>query len=341
MALPKQHGQRAPTIYDVARSAGVSHQSVSRMLNGETVRPLTRSRIEAAITELDYRPNPTARALATSVSYRLGALVYELQELGPSQIAQGAADQARAAGYLLDIVALNPRDDASIAHAIELLDQQHLAGILALAPTQRLVDALQTVDYRIPVYIDSEPLFDGTAATETLNTTGTRLALDHLVGLGHSRIFHISGPPEWISARNRLAAYRGYVADHGLPAFEPVYGDWTAASGFEAAARISRDAGITAVFVSNDQMAMGALRAFSEAGIRVPEQLSVVSFDDVPESGFTIPPLTTVRLDFAEQGRLAVERLVAMIRNDPEPPLPERPRVSLVVRQSTAAAPPV
>ncbi|UFS60669.1 LacI family DNA-binding transcriptional regulator [Subtercola endophyticus] len=339
MALPKSHGQRAPTIYDVARVAGVSHQSVSRFLNGETLRENTRTQVEAAITELGYRLNPAARALATNVSYRIGALVYELQELGPSQIAQGAADQARSAGFLLDIVALDPRDDAAIAHAIDLLDQQHLAGILALAPTQRLLDALQAVEYRIPVYIDSEPVFDGTAETETLNSVGTVLALEHLRGLGHRRIFHISGPLDWISAANRSTAYRAYMLEHDMPFFEPFAGDWTSASGYAAVRSIPFDAGITAIFVANDQMAMGVLLALSERGLRVPEDISVVSFDDVPESEFTIPPLTTVRLNFAEQGRVAVERLVAMIKNEPEPALPEQPRVSLTVRRSTAPRP--
>ena len=335
MVLPKSHAVRAPTIYDVAREAGVSHQTVSRFLKGERVKAITRLRVESAITDLDYRPNSVARALATSRSYRIGALVYELQELGPSQIAQGAADQAREAGYLLDIVALDPEDDEAIAHAIALLDEQHLAGILALAPTRRLLNALQTADYRVPLVIDTEPEYTGTTDTESLNTIGTRLALQHLIDLGHERIFYLSGPHEWISAANRLATYRRMLGEHGLTPFEPIEGDWTAASGYSAALRMPRDKGITAVLVANDQMALGALRAFSELQLRVPEDMSVVGFDDIPESEYTIPPLTTVRLEFAEQGRASVERLVAMIESKPAPSPTGSSTVRLVARAST------
>lgn len=339
MVLPKSAAERAATIYDVARLAGVSHQTVSRLLKGHALKPSTRARVEAAIAELDYRPNSTARALATSRSFRIGALVYELHELGPSQVAQGAANAARDSGYLLDVVALDPKDDVAIAHAIGLLDQQHLAGILALAPTRRLLDAVKSVEFRVPIFIDSEPIYTGEPKTETLNTIGAKLALEHLVGLGHERIFHVAGPLEWTSAANRWLACEQFTRRRGLPTYEAAEGDWTAASGFRAASRMPLDLGITAVFAANDQMGMGVLRALAERGVRVPRDMSVVGFDDRPESGYTIPPLTTVRLDFAEQGRSSVASLVAMIEGRPPPPRSTAAQVSLVVRGSSGPPP--
>jgi LacI family transcriptional regulator len=338
VVLPRSDAARPATIYDVAREAGVSHQTVSRLLKGAAVRPATRERVEAAIDSLGYRLNATARALATSRSYRIGALVYELQELGPSRVAQGAANEARDSGYLLDIVSLDPDDDSAIADAIALLDQQHLAGIIALAPTQRLARALEAMSYRIPVLIDTEPAFDGTAATASLNTEGTALAVEHLLALGHRSIVHVSGPPEWMSAANRRRAYEHTMHRHGLTPSTPVAGDWTAASGYRAVRNLPLE-GVTALLVGNDQMAQGALRALWERGIRVPEEMSVVGFDDVPEAAFAIPPLTTVRLDFADQGRRGVADLVARIEGRPATGAPDAGTVQLIERASTAPAP--
>jgi DNA-binding LacI/PurR family transcriptional regulator len=340
VALPKSHAVRPPTIYDVAQAASVSHQTVSRYLRGNSaLKAATRERVEAAIAELGYRPNSTARALATSRSYRIGALVYELQELGPSLIAKGATDQARVSGYLLDIVALDPEDDEAIAHAIGLLDDQNLAGILALAPTHRLRDALRAADYRVPLVIDAENEYENSPETETLNTIGTRLAVEHLIDLGHRRIAYISGPHEWISASNRLSAYRHTLVEAGLPFFDPIEGDWSAASGYAAGRALPAESRFTAVVVANDQMGLGVLRAFNEMGIRVPEDISVVGFDDIPESEFMIPPLTTVRLDFAEQGRFAVETLVATIEGHAAPIRPPAMSATLISRSSTARPP--
>jgi DNA-binding LacI/PurR family transcriptional regulator len=336
MVLPRSAARRGATIYDVARDAGVSHQTVSRMLKGERVKPGTRQRVERAIAELGYRPNPTARALATNTSRRIGAFVYELHEMGPSQIVQGAADEARRAGYVLDTVSLDPRDDSAIAHAIELLGQQQLAGILALAPTRRMAEALDATDYQVPIVVDTEPLYDGTAATESLNVIGARLALQHLYELGHRRIAHVAGPAEWISALNRAAAYERFMTEHDLPVFQVVSDGWAPADGYRAAHALRRGWGATAIFVANDQMALGTLRTLWEQGVRVPKDVSVVGFDDVPEAGYTIPPLTTVRLRFPLQGRHLVARLVEQIEGRARRGAVAEIGVSLTVRTSSS-----
>jgi DNA-binding LacI/PurR family transcriptional regulator len=328
--------RRVATIYDVARVAGVSHQTVSRLLKGGSgIRPDNRERIEQALKELDYRPNMAARSLATNRSHRIGALVYEMVEMGPSRIIQGATEAAREAGYLLDIVSLDPRDHGAIEDAVSLLAGQHLAGILAYAPTEEVKRVIARYKFAVPIHVDTEEddLIPGHEIS--LNGHGLRILVDHLIELGHRRFFHISGPAEWLSAGNRHAAYDLALAAQGLLSVGALAGDWSAASGYEAALRIPLDQGITALVVGNDQMALGALRALSERGVKVPDDMSVVGFDDLPESRFFQPPLTTVRLDFELQGRLAVQRLLRLIGDaDALPPtrgvLPE-----LKIRQSS------
>lgn len=325
-----------PTIYDVAELAGVSHQTVSRLLKGGSgIRPANRARIEHALKELDYRPNLAARALATNRSHRIGAIAYEMLEMGPSKIIQGASDSAREAGYLLDIVSLDPRDEGSLEQAVTLLSQQDLAGILAFAPTDQINRVIAASHFSVPVYVETEEddLLPG--HEESLNGHGLRILVEHLVGLGHRRFFHVSGPTPWLSARNRLAAYEHALAAHGLTSVGSLAGDWSAASGYEAALRIPLDRGITAIVAANDQMALGVLRALSERGVGVPVDVSVVGFDDIPEAQYFQPPLTTVRLDFERQGRIAIRRLLALIGDDTAMPQPAAVLPELKVRHSS------
>jgi DNA-binding LacI/PurR family transcriptional regulator len=332
---------RAATMYDVARLAGVSHQTVSRVLNGEPgIRPATRGRVEAAIASLEYRRNPAATALASRRSHRIGALVSGLMEGGPSKFIDGASAEAHEAGYVLDIVSLTVGDDRVISDALALLEQQDLAGILAFSPSDRLRDALGRMQFRVPVVVSTAPEDDEAADDhQTGNAVATQLALEHLLSLGHRRVILVSGPGDWASAERRTAAYHATMVEHRLMALPVIEGDWTARSGYEAGWRIPLDTGITAVLAANDQMALGVLRALSERGVHVPEQMSVVGFDDVPESGYFLPPLTTVRLDFHGYGREAITTLLRAIEPDTHRPAgpPEPPR--LIVRGSTWHAP--
>lgn len=334
---PPLHGRS--TIYDVARYAGVSHQTVSRLLKGyEGIRPETREKVEQALRDLNYRPNQAARSLATSRSHRIGALAYEMFEMGPSKMMQGASVGAREAGYLLDIVSLDPSDDHAIDTAIQLLDQHDLAGIIASAPTERVRQALLAVPFSVPLYIEGELEDDHPSSPRSVNGLGTRLQVDHLVGLGHRRILYLSGPRQWFAATNGERAYEAALAAHGLPSMPALEGDWSARSGYDAAARIPTDGSVTAVVSANDQMALGVLRRLSERGVHVPQQISVVGFDDIPESQFFIPPLTTVRVDFDQQGRHAVGMLLSMIEGGDEPSAEGSPPPQLVARDSSGAA---
>jgi DNA-binding LacI/PurR family transcriptional regulator len=331
---------KAPTLYDVAKVAGVSHQTVSRVVKGHTnIGPEIRERVDAAIIQLNYKPNLLARSLATSKSHRIGALVYELLESGPSKIMESASRRAREAGYLLDIVSLDPEDEDGISQAIALINQPELAGLIAFTPTDHVVDALKHASFLVPISLESEANDWAENTSSGMGEDGVDAMIAHLAGLGHERFFHLSGPPGWLSARGRAAAYERSVTDRGLQSMGQIAGNWSSRSGYEAAMNLPLDIGVTALVVANDQMALGALAALENRGLTIPQDLSVVGFDDIPESQYFHPPLTTVRFDFAQQGRTAVDRLLARIDGvvpssavQPDPPV-------IVVRASSGPSP--
>lgn len=339
-ALPSSsRAERPATIYDVARLAGVSHQTVSRHLKGFAgIRPETRERVERALERLDYRPNMTARTLATNRSHRVGALTHEISQVGPSKIMQGASAAAREAGYLLDIVSLDVEDADAVQQALTLITQQDIAGLIAFSSTDVMTDAFVSREFLVPtlIQVEEDDLVGGHQTS--LNFRGLRALVDHLVGLGHTRFFHIAGPPGWVSARNRELSYERALAAHGLISLGTAHGDWSSASGYAAAEQIPAAIGVTAIVVANDQMALGAMLSLTRRGFRIPDDVSVVGFDDIPEAAYFRPPLTTVQLDFETQGRAAFHRLLRLIEGpsaSPPPPL----TVELIVRESTSRSP--
>lgn len=330
---------RAATIYDVARVAGVSHQTVSRVVNGEPgTRAATRERVQRAIVTLGFRRNAAAAALASRRSLHLGALVAGMLESGPSTFIDGASTAARQAGYVLDIVALDHAGRDAF-QATDLLDQHDLAGVVVLGPSDQVRKALTAWRPRMPVVV-AAPLEDDPAdpGAHPGNAIAARLALHHLLGLGHTRIALVAGPPHWASATARTRTYLETMTAHQLAPLPVIIGDWTARSGYVAGQSIDPTT-TTAVLTANDQMALGVLRALSERAIAVPEQISVIGIDDIPEAGYFLPPLTTVQLDFRGYGHHAVTSLLDVV--DPQRPhaasTPEPPR--LVIRSSTAPPP--
>jgi len=345
--------QRPPTIYDVARLAGVSHQTVSRYLKGdEGLRPANRQRVIRALAELRYTPNLNARSLASRRPRRVAVFTQEIGLVGPGRVLQGAIAEARRAGYLLDVITLDVGDRAAIDDAIGRVAGPDVAGILALASTDEMIGALGGTDFRVPTFVAAER--DDALATGTTGTTGAtgvdaetgeaaqssargmRLIVDHLAGLGHRRLFLIAGPRGWVAARNRELSYDNAVRERGLTSVGTAYGDWSAASGYAAGRALAPDAGVTAVVAANDQMALGAVLALTEAGRPVPADVSVTGMDDMAEAAYVCPPLTTIRLDFEEQGRDAFRRLLAQLDHEALAPL--RMPATLVVRSSSGPA---
>ena len=329
---------RPATIYDVARAAGVSHQTVSRLLKGYAgIRPETRDRVDEAIRELGYRPNLTARSLTTGRSHRIAALTHEITQVGPSNILEGANMAAREAGYLLDVITLDVHDSAAIRESIDLALQLDVAGVLALASTDEVTKAVEDATFRVPVYLATD--HDKLPTDSTPAGSGLVSVLRHLADLGHRDVVHIAGPPTWVGARNRIREYEDAVAELGLRSQGVIHGDWSARSGYQAIASLPKELPATAFVAANDQTALGVILALNERGHRVPDDVSVTGVDDTPEAAYFSPPLTTLRLDFATGGRDVVEQLLARIDGVAPPPLPPR-RSELIVRRSTGPARP-
>ena len=327
------------TIYDVARVAGVSHQTVSRVLRGlQGMSDETRERVQQVAADLHYRPSVVARELASARPSRIGVVGYETFESSTSKVLKGVNDVATAAGYVLDIVTVDPLGEVDeIASRLDAINGSDAAGLLATSPTANVRQALEHSVFRMPVFLDVNGDVDHTPGPYFGTSISAQLVMDHLIELGHRRIGHVAGPAGWDSAANREAVYRAAPADVHHDEALIVRGDWSAKSGYEAAQRLPLESGITAIFVANDRMALGVLRALAERGIQVPQDVSVAGIDDIPEAAYFGPPLTSVHIDFAEGGRVAARSLISLIES-PGAALPEYPVSTLITRTSTAPA---
>ncbi|WP_214109568.1 LacI family DNA-binding transcriptional regulator [Acrocarpospora catenulata] len=330
---------------DVARAAGVSHQTVSRVLNEHpNVREETRIRVLAAIDRLGYRRNMVARALVTRHSRTLGVVSFDTTLYGPASTVYGIERAARAAGYFVSIVSLRTIDRAGVCDAVDYLGDQGVDGIVVVAPQRSAADALADLPTNIPIVAVEGEQEGETPVICVDQMEGARLATSHLLDLGHETVWHISGPSDWLEAEGRVEGWRRTLTAAGREVPELLGGDWSPRSGHAAGRRLAtlaeRPGRVTAVFVANDQMALGVLRAFAEAGVRVPEQVSIVGFDDIPESEYFTPPLTTVRQDFGAVGRHSIEVLLRRIES-PSAAGPERMVIlpTLVLRASSSAPP--
>lgn len=327
----------APVMADVARVAGVSHQTVSRVINGmPNIRPATRERVEAAIKELGYRPNLAARALVTKRSATIGIITTESGLYGPNSIHRTIEEAARTAGYFAGSVGLKQITPDSFSDAIEHLMRQSVEGIVVIAGQRHALDLIHRHDPGVPFVVVEGDLSRAKFAVGVDQHRGAYDATRHLIDLGHRNIAHITGPEDWTEAEARCQGWRDALAEAGLDSSRVFIGDWTAARGYEVGRELAQDRDVTAVFVANDQMALGLLRALHEAGRAVPGDVSVVGFDDSPESGFLVPPLTTVRQDFAEVGRRAIAVLSAAILGEEED-LERLIDPQMVLRDSTRA----
>jgi DNA-binding LacI/PurR family transcriptional regulator len=334
---------RPAVMADVARRAGVSHQTVSRVLNDHpNVRPETKERVLQAIDELAYRRNSSARALVTRRTNTLGVVAFDTTLYGPASTLYGIEHAAREAGYFISIVSLKTITAKSVSEALDYLAEQSVDGVIVIAPQRTAVEALASLPAEVPVVAVEGGHAPDRPVVCVDQRAGATAATQHLLDLGHRTVWHVAGPLDWLEADHRQSAWRAALTAAGASQPEVLHGDWSPRSGYDAGRKLAeyRRAGadVTAVFVANDQMALGVLRAFREAGIDVPADVSVVGFDDIPEAEFFPPPLTTVRQDFAAVGRNSIGVLLDRIETGPAHP---PPRVvvpaSLIVRSSTAA----
>ncbi|MFU8871800.1 LacI family DNA-binding transcriptional regulator [Micromonospora sp. SL4-19] len=336
--MTQQQAARAAVMSDVARLAGVSHQTVSRVLNNHpSVRQETRERVLRAVHQLNYRPNAMARGLASRRSRVIGVVSFDTILYGPAATLLGIERAARAAGYGISIVTLERLDRAGVASAIDSLTDQSVAGVVLIAPMVSAAVAVHGLPTGVPAVV-VEPGGGGEFPTASVDqVAGARLAVEHLLALGHETVWHIAGPRDWLEARDRIDGWRLALEAAGRRVPPVITGDWSPRAGYEIGQSLVDRPDITAIFCANDHQALGLLRALHQRGVRVPDDISVVGFDDIPEAAYFSPPLTTVRQDFDEVGRRCVAALLESLAADPSlgraNPPPVEP--TLVVRASS------
>ncbi|MCT9105511.1 LacI family DNA-binding transcriptional regulator [Streptomyces mirabilis] len=341
---PKGRSRRSfagarPVMDDVARLAGVSKQTVSRVLNDSpAVRPETREAVVAAMRTLGYRPSRSARSLASGRTRMLGVISFDAARYGPASILTAINSAAQEAGYLVSSIALDTADRDTLVRAVHTLSAEGADGLLAIAPQRWVGRALAEAGLDVPLMVLENDLGDDASYVTADSRDGARQATEHLLKLGHGTVHHIAGPTGWLSAERRLEAWRDTLRAAGAEVPEPLIGDWSADSGYTLGRRLAARPEVTAVFASNDQMALGVLRALHEAGRHVPDDVSVVGYDDIPEAAHMLPPLTTVRTDFAATGRRSLQLLLSRIDGSTNPRIDHIEPVRLVVRRSTGPA---
>lgn len=328
---------RKPSINDVARIAGVSYQTVSRVINAAPdVSAETRARVLKIIQDVGYRRNMTATALVTSRSTVIGIVTDGSPRYGPVALLLALETAARDAGYGLNVVSVKEPYHTSVQPALDFLEDAGVDGIIVIAPFLTLATAVRQARLRVPV----EMIAAGASSTPAVFTysedqeLGARMATQHLIDLGHKDIAHVGGSAAWFDGRVRKRGWESALSDAGLPPGRYVEGDWSPRQAYETGLLLV-DKGVPgAIFAASDHMALGLIRAFSEHGVRVPGDVSVVGYDDIDGSDFFLPPLTTVRQDFTALGRGSVERLVGSIEGRDVDWTPITP--VLVVRDSTS-----
>jgi DNA-binding LacI/PurR family transcriptional regulator len=328
--------QKQPNIYDVAKLAQVSHQTVSRVINNyQGMKPATRERVEVAMETLGYRPNPAARALATSKTNIVGILASDTDFTGPARMVHHMERAARKAQFFAVTAGIDPTSENSVEEGIEYLQNLGIEGLVVVTPQTTAVDIARAKLKAMPVItIDSMYRMDEQAISID-NFSGATAATQHLIDLGHTAIIHVSGPKLWFESNARMSGYSSTMLNASLVP-NIIDGDWSIDTGYRIGMQLNIDEpGVTAIFAANDYLALGLMHAFKLRGISVPNRISIVGFDDLPETPYYSTPLTTVRQDFELLGTKAMELLLdrlsgkKRIKHDRITP-------ELVVRDSTS-----
>jgi DNA-binding LacI/PurR family transcriptional regulator len=313
---------------------------VSRVLNGHpNVREQTRLRVQAAIVELGYRPNRAARALVTGRSQVIGVVAQNTTLYGPASLLAALEQTAAEEGFAVTVGSVRDLDQVSISEAVERHLAHRVAGIVVIAPVESAGEALEHLPKDVPlVTVDGDPRRPVPLVTVD-QVAGAREATRHLLEAGHRTVWHVSGPADWFDSAGRIEGWREALQAAGAEVPPLVPADWSAASGYRCGQMLARMPEVTAVFTANDHLALGVLRALHEYGRRVPDEISVVGFDDVPEAAYFIPPLTTVRPDFTAVARASLDLLLAQFEAPAVGELRQTIAPTLITRQSVAAPP--
>ncbi|MGH7615037.1 MAG: LacI family DNA-binding transcriptional regulator [Gemmatimonadales bacterium] len=329
------------TIREVARGAGVSVATVSRVYNhSHHVREETRQRVRRTVQHLGYSPHGAARSLVTNRTHTIGVLLPDLYGEFFSELIRGIDQAAQARGYHLLVSSARSHGDSP--EPVLRSMRGRVDGLILMTPDLDAASAGRSLPAGFPVVLLNCPPSDAPCDSLGIaNFEGARAMIRHLATVGHRRIAIICGDARNFDAAERLRGYRAAVAELGLeadPALE-LPGDFSEAAGHAAGRRILDEGRRpTAVFGANDCMTIGALSAFRAAGLRVPEDIALAGFDDIPMAQYVDPALTSVHVDISELGRLATERLLDALR-EPAPRSLQRQTLNttLVVRRSCGA----
>lgn len=335
--------QKPVTLHDVAKAAGVSFQTVSRVINQHPhVAKETRERVIYFVEKLGYHPNRAARNLVTNRFNTIGIVSFGAMHYGPAQMMINIERSLRKRGYTLTSTSIEDLSLEALDTAVRELLQHQVDGLVLITPIHSVeYEHISSLTRGVPFVLVDIELGKDLPSVVIDQQHGAHLAAQHLLSLGHRYIAEIHGPLDWVDARSRHTSFLRTLRESGVEPVVSVGGDWSVGSGYAAMHLILHaHRQPTAVFVHNDQMALGAMRAIREKHLRIPTDISLVGVDNIPESAFFEPPLTTVHQDFASLGNQSVDYLVHLMR---EPTLAVHQRVlkpKLIKRESTAKVDP-
>jgi LacI family transcriptional regulator len=319
--LSKANGSfHTTTLKDVAKLAGVSTKTVSRVVNNQgEIRTETRERVQAAIEELGYRPNVLARSLIHQRTNTLGVVTWGIDYFGPSRTVVGIEQQAHQLEYSLFLNLMDRPDEGDSEEVLDTLIAHRVDGILWAVPevgnNRAWLESSHLDQFPPIIFLNTEPR-PGLVVVAVDNFLGAKQATQHLIDQGRRKVGVITGPLTWWEARERYAGWKKVMQQAGLetPPSLVVEGEWNADAG-ERGLRTLLDQApdIDAVFASSDQIALGALSTAHRLGLRIPQDLAIVGFDNIPESACFWPPLTTIYQQLIDVGRIAVQTLHRMI----------------------------
>jgi DNA-binding LacI/PurR family transcriptional regulator len=331
-------GTQRPSMADVARRAGVSAQTVSRVSNGQAnVDEATRARVLDAMRDLGYRPNGAARALKSGRFHTIGVIMTKLRTLGNIRVLDEIATEAARAGFSVLLMPIAETTPRRVSGAYQRMTAQAVDGAVIILQARFVDEAEFTLPPGVPVVVIDSETNPGYPVVATDHGLGARQATRHLLGLGHRGVWHIAGPETSFSAAHRAESWARTLLDAGLSPSPPMHGDWTAESGYRHGLTLGRRPDVTAIFAANDEMALGAMRALRELGRDIPGDVSIVGFDDMDVAASLWPPLTTVRQDFAAVGRLSIRKLLARVSDSGKDADTTIVPTRLIIRNSTAA----
>ncbi len=331
-------GKKRITIGDVARKAGVSKQTVSRVINDKPdVAPETRERIQSIIQSIGYTPDPIARSMKGR-TFTFGCITPNLSDYTFASIVQAAQTEARNSGYFF--LTGSAPSEYDVPPLLQEMMSRRVDGLMVINPRDdnRYRYLLPVINSRLPVvYVKNSPVDEPVSAVCLDDLAGGFMATDYLVSLGHTSIAMILGPENEECTQKRRAGYLKALGKAGLSEDQRlmVQGDWSAQSGKSAIERLlSYSVRFSAIFAHNDRMALGAMHAVRAKGLRIPQDISVVGYDDLPLTAYCAPPLTTVRQPLDQFGQIGAQLLIKAVNQTPKSANIVELEPTLVVRNS-------